>query len=208
VEWVKLKKINFIIVIAISFTLILNYFPIIQSSAKSTSVLDIDTSPREYFIMVDRLKPGDKIFNSIEVRNIGNLNFAYNLKTEYISGSKEFFNELLLNIKDEKGNVIYSGKLNRTQEIIKNRNLNMLNKEKLFFEIDVPNELDNFYQGLTSNVKLVFFAEDNTSPQIEGNKLPNTGSHMFNYVAIGGFIVGLGILLNRSRKKLLNKSKY
>jgi LPXTG-motif cell wall-anchored protein len=199
-----LKKINYLVLITISLALILNFSPIIRSSAKTSTILDIDTTPKEYFIIVDRLKPGDKILSSIEVRNIGNLNFFYNLKSEFTSGSKEYFNALLFSIKDEKGKVIYSGKLDSSQELLKKRNLRFLTKEKLFFEIDVPIELNNFYQGLSTNVKLVFLAEDSMGTSINGNSLPNTGTPMFNYVVTGAIMLVIGLLFEFYRRKKLD----
>jgi LPXTG-motif cell wall-anchored protein len=199
-----LKKINYLVLITISLALILNFSPIIRSSAKTSTILDINTTPKEYFIIVDRLKPGDKILSSIEVRNIGNLNFFYNLKSEFTSGSKEYFNALLFSIKDEKGKVIYSGKLDSSQELLKKRNLRFLTKEKLFFEIDVPIELNNFYQGLSTNVKLVFLAEDSMGTSINGNSLPNTGTPMFNYVVTGAIMLVIGLLFEFYRRKKLD----
>ncbi|WNF23646.1 LPXTG cell wall anchor domain-containing protein [Mesobacillus jeotgali] len=207
-----MKKFNFIFTFLVFgiFVLLLN--PLYETNAnKLDPIVDIDTLPRDYFIMVDRLKPGDSITSQIKVINKGTLNFNYNMWSEYVKGSKEYYDSLYLEINDRNNNNLYSGKLSEFKGLKNTRNLLIFTSEILSVKVLVPHEIGNEFQGLSTDVKLLFNAmgeeQVGSSNEHPGERLPNTSTNSFNLIAIGISLIlcGLIFFIIRYRKSKITK---
>jgi LPXTG-motif cell wall-anchored protein len=195
-------KLKLFLLLGIILTLSVVFNPVFCTKAEERKDLDIDTFPNKRFLEMDMLKPGDKIISSLDVINKGNILFTYKTNAEFSGGSKKYFNALLINVKDGKKHVLYNGKL-KDFKGLDPRKLLILTKDKFFFTIEVPNELGNEYQGLSTNVKLTFFAEDSLS---NTNILPNTATNNINLIFSGLTLCIVGVLLYFfKRKKKLNE---
>jgi LPXTG-motif cell wall-anchored protein len=206
-----LKKLNLILTICVFIVFIFSVSPLLQSNAENAQpTLKIDTLPRDIFIAIDKLKPGDTVTSKIKVINKGNLDFDYNILSEYTGGSSEFFQALLLNVSDEKGNLLYEGRLSELNKLDKSRKLLMFSSEILSFRIHVPHELGNEFQGLNTTSKITFAAHENfengsnsdQNAPPKGETLPMTATNSFNLLIIGLILslIGISIYLVYKRK--------
>ncbi|WP_226682160.1 LPXTG cell wall anchor domain-containing protein [Sutcliffiella horikoshii] len=171
--------------------------------------LSISTFPSEVFIDLSGLKPGDNIIKSIDVKNIGNLDFSYSTYSEFKDGSKKYFNALELSVYDNKENMIFDGFLRDLKSISK-RELAIFTQEKLRFEVHIPHHLGNEYQGLSTEFNLVFNAEEvigdkNIVPSVpvsnDTNQLPNTAKNYYNFILLGILLLVIGSLGAILRKR-------
>ncbi|MBT2637780.1 LPXTG cell wall anchor domain-containing protein [Bacillus sp. ISL-39] len=165
-----MKKLNLIFTLLVFSIFVFLQNPLYETNAnKMDPVVDIDTLPKNYFIMVDRLKPGDSITSQIKVINKGTLNFNYNFLSEYRKGSKEYYDSLYLEINDRNNNNLYSGKLSEFKGLKNSRNLLIFTSEILSVKVLVPHELGNEFQGSAAEAEIIFYAEGitNTPPSCE-----------------------------------------
>ncbi|MEB1808121.1 MAG: LPXTG cell wall anchor domain-containing protein [Bacillaceae bacterium] len=185
--------------------MILVYTPLFKTGANEVpEILSIDTFPKEKFINLDNLKPGDKIRSAIEVQNTGNINFSYRTIAEFNGGSKKYYDVLTLEVLDENNQPLYSGSLKDFQGLSE-RKLSLFSKEKLYVNVEVPHELGNEYQGLSTGMKLTFFAEDQSTPVTtpnepihtggNGSELPKTATNLYNLLLLGLLFVSGGTIL-------------
>lgn len=200
---------KFKIVLLIGFILVLNivFNPRFDTKAEGEKVLDIDTFPREKFLEMDQLKPGDKIISSLDVLNKGNILFSYSTKAEFSGGSREYYDALEIKIKDQKDQLLFEGKL-KDFKGLDPREILIFNKDSLYFEINVPHELGNEYQGLSSKVKLIFSASED--PVLGGGVLPNTGTQNYNLI-LGGILLlvcGAGMYLFTRKITRVNGERW
>jgi LPXTG-motif cell wall-anchored protein len=171
--------------------------------------IDINTLQHGYSFEVSNLKPGDWIPRDITVTNDGQFDFKYTVrlgKTNSIKGLLEELDFLISN-----GSVIlYEGKVEGFKGLPP-RELSAGSKEDLFFQVTMPYELGNEFQGSSAELEIIFLAEgkeDNTviqpdpekeppetdavvTPEIV-NKLPNTATINYNLLFIGGLLICLG----------------
>jgi LPXTG-motif cell wall-anchored protein len=126
-------------------------------------VIDIGLNKEETYIELEALKPGDRIIDSIKIRNQGNVDIIYNHYTELKSGSKKYYDQLIIKVTDSTNCILYEGMLKDFTKI-ENRKLIKNSDEELTYEIHIPHELGNEYQGLSASVLLVYYAEEDQTP--------------------------------------------
>lgn len=187
------------------------FFNSIAISAETTDnvgskEIDIATSPHKVFFNLNNLKPGDKTSKVLTVKNNGKQDFNYLLSNKFLNGSEIFYNELLLEINDGTKN-LFTGKL-KDFEKLDSRHIKSGESDKLNFKVEIPYELGNEFQGLGSEFEFKLYVEGTLGGVIPvDNKLPTTGSEMFNLFATGTAILLAGLLLFAyiKRKKLDTK---
>jgi len=194
-------------IILLLLILITLFSPIVLAEDNSNpQEIDISTSPGEILFDLSNMKPGDSVNRSLSVSNNGNKNFSYILSNEFKSGDIVFYNQLDLVIKSNN-QILYEGKLNKFKEL-EPRLLNGKKNENLMLFIKIPIELGNEFQGLESDFQFNIYVEGTLGGVLPvDNKLPTTGSEMFNLLAAGAAILLAGLILFAyvKRKKLDTK---
>lgn len=178
----------FVLVLIFSLT-------IINSFAANNQEIDIATSPERILFDLTNLKPGDWAERTLTIKNNGKQDFKYLSSSNLKGGSKKFYNELLLKISD-KDQVLFDGKMKDFSRLDP-RFIAKNSFEVLFFKVVVPEELGNEFQGLGSEVEFKFYVEGTlggTLP-VDGPKLPETGTNMFNILVAGAMLVLTGSIL-------------
>jgi LPXTG-motif cell wall-anchored protein len=155
--------------------------------------IDIATSPHKIFFNINNLKPGDSVTKTLIVYNNGKQDFNYLFSNRFLTGSEKFYNEILLTISDQSNTVLFNDKI-KNLEILEPRYLKTGTSENLIFSIKIPFELGNEFQGLGSEFQFKFYVEGTLGGvlPVDGHKLPNTGSDMFNILVAGAVLVLTG----------------
>jgi LPXTG-motif cell wall-anchored protein len=171
--------------------------------------IDIATSPHKVFFNLTNLKPGDYTSKVLTVHNNGSQDFKYLFSNKFLSGSEKFYNELKLKVKDDQG-ILFNG-LIKDFETLDSRSLGSGESEKLYFTIEIPYELGNEFQGLSSEFQFKLFVEGTlggTLP-VDGPRLPVTGTDLYKILLIGGilFTGGVSLFLYQYKRKIDVKSK-
>lgn len=164
--------------------------------------IDIATSPHKIFFNLTNLKPGDRVTKILTVYNNGKQDFNYLFSNKFITGSEKFYHELLLKVTDSE-KILYEGKLKDFHKLDA-RGLASGTEEKLTFTVEIPFKLGNEFQGLGCEFQFKLYVEGTMSGvlPIDGPKLPNTATGMFNLMAIGiALIIGGFILFWMMNKK-------
>jgi LPXTG-motif cell wall-anchored protein len=167
--------------------------------------IDISTSPHKVFFEIKNSKPGDTFTEVLQIQNNGSQDFKYIFSNRFLTGSDRFYNELVLTVADKFGE-LYKGKL-KNFEKLNSRNIKSKTNEKLTFSIYFPYELGNEFQGLDCEFQFKFFVEGTLGGvlPVDGPKLPNTSSNMFNILVAGAVLVLTGSLFQiivKRRNKL------
>ena len=166
--------------------------------------IDIATSPHKVFFDISNAKPGDTFTKVLKVENNGTKDFKYLFSNRFLTGSEKIYNALELTVSDESGE-LYNGKL-KDYEKLESRNLKKNTDEKLQLSIYMPYELGNEFQNLSSEFQFKFYVEGTLGGTIpvDGPKLPETGTNMFNILVAGAVLVLTGstlqFFLKRRRK--------
>jgi LPXTG-motif cell wall-anchored protein len=157
--------------------------------------LDLTTNPGKVLFDLTNVKPGDSVIRDLTITNNGNKDFKYLTSNNFISGSDLFYRKLDLKIKDNN-TVLYDGKLSKFAKL-EPRLLESKHNEKLIFNIQIPTDLGNEYQGLDTEFQLKFYVEGTLGGILPANgpKLPVTGTNTYNYFVAGAIIVLGGLLL-------------
>jgi LPXTG-motif cell wall-anchored protein len=155
--------------------------------------IDIATSPHKIFFNINNLKPGDSATKTLIVNNNGKQDFNYLFSNRFLTGSEKFYNEILLTISDQSNTVLFNGKI-KDFEKLEPRFLKTGTSENFIFSIKVPFELGNEFQGLGSEFQFKFYVEGTLGGvlPVDGPKLPNTGSDMFNFLVVGAVLILTG----------------
>ncbi|WP_144475257.1 LPXTG cell wall anchor domain-containing protein [Cytobacillus oceanisediminis] len=186
--------------------------------------IDINTLQHGYSFEVSNLKPGDWIPRDITVTNDGQFDFKYTVRLGETKSKKGLLDELEFLIS-QGSVVLYEGKVKGFKGLSP-RELAAGSKEDLFFQVTMPYELGNEFQGSSAELEIIFLAEgkeDNTeihpdpdkgnpdtdavvTPEIV-NKLPNTATNNYNLLFVGGLLICLGgtmsyLLFRRKRYDL------
>jgi LPXTG-motif cell wall-anchored protein len=138
---------------------------------------------------VKNMRPGYGITKTLIIQNSGNVNYDYYMDAHKQSGSDKLFNQLLLSVTTENGELIFKGKLSKFQNIGL-RHLDKSRKEKLIFQIELPPEIGNEYQALQTKVIYFFIAKYSLNNN-SGGVLPRTGETNPWLFYISGILITL-----------------
>jgi LPXTG-motif cell wall-anchored protein len=196
----------------IMFFLLLVTFFIFCSSPKDyvnakgiEKEIDISTSPSKVFFDIRNAKPGDTFTKVLKIQNNGSKDFKYLFSNRFLTGSEKIYNELVLTVTYKSGE-LYKGKLMGFEKL-SSRNLKSSTYEELTFSIYFPSELGNDFQSLSCEFQFKFYVEGTlggTLP-VNGPKLPETGTNMFNILVAGAVLVLTGSIFQyivRRRRKI------
>lgn len=183
-----------------------------QVLAKERKEIDLSLTSKEILFDVTKdMKPGDWAKRSIRVNNEGAAGFLYTMSAEFTGGSKQLYDGLILEVKDQQERVLYKGSLNDFKKLT-GRTLSAGQSEQFIYIVRFPEEFGNEYQGLETQVKFVFYAEEEVghigeSKESNGSTnvkmLPNTGADSMNttLIGIGMMMIGLFIYEKRMKRK-------
>ncbi|UII56514.1 CalY family protein [Cytobacillus spongiae] len=211
------------------FLLVITYslFPILvlADEAKDEMEITIQSNGIEY--MIHNIKPGDWMPREITIVNDGNKDFSYTTVIENSKSVKGLFEQLdFLVLSGSK--VLYEGKVKEFKGVTP-RNLAKGQKETLMFQVTMPYELGNSYQGSQAEFVLKFYAEEIdsvTTPEapnddppnptdddilvtpVMKDKLPNTATNTFNFLLTSVVFLSAGgaLLLIYYRKTKIDAS--
>ncbi|HDX9578826.1 TPA: LPXTG cell wall anchor domain-containing protein [Bacillus pseudomycoides] len=187
--------------------------------AKERKEIDLSLTSKEILFDVTKdMKPGDWAKRSIRVNNEGAAGFLYKMSAEFNEGSKKLYDGLTLEVKDQQEHVLYKGSLSDFTKLT-GRILSSGKSEQLLYIVRFPEEFGNEYQGLETQIKFVFYAEEDSGHIGEpkdsnggtnGNHsasniklLPHTGSdYMYSIlIGIGMMMIGLFVYRKRMQRK-------
>jgi len=162
------------------------------SAAEETKEIDIATSPEKVLFDISNFKPGDWAERTLTIQNKGKQDFKYLFSSKLKEGSEMFYNELLLKVSD-KDKLLFEGKMQDFTKLDPSF-IAQNGTEQLFFKVVVPEELGNEFQGLACEVEFKFYVEGTLGGvlPVDGPKLPETGTNMFNILVAGTALVLFG----------------
>ncbi|MGV2940368.1 LPXTG cell wall anchor domain-containing protein [Mesobacillus sp. LC4] len=163
-----MKKSKWLLIVlkVVVLTLLLFNHSLKQASA-SEKEIDINTIPNGYLFNVSNIKPGDWMSRDLVIKNDGKQNFKYTAQVGETKSYKGLFEELLLLVKKDSV-VLFDGKL-KDFKGLNPRVLSKGSQETLFFQVTMPYELGNEFQGSAAEAEIIFYAEGitNTPPSCE-----------------------------------------
>ncbi|MCP8615768.1 TasA family protein [Salirhabdus salicampi] len=171
------------------------------------AVIDISVKPQKILFDLRNTKPGDSVARSFQIANNGKEQLTYLINNTFTDGSEHFYNQLLLQIKDEGENTIFNGKLKDFQQLDE-RTLQSETSENLLFLIEIPTELTNEFQGLGSEFQFKVYVEGTLGGVLPVDKrLPSTSTPFFNYFLIGSvfILIGASLYVYQRRNSIKNK---
>ncbi|MDC3413625.1 CalY family protein [Aquibacillus sp. 3ASR75-11] len=161
---------NFISFYCVIMLILIVFLPVGSIGAEgNTPEIDLITSPSNVVLDVRNMKPGDVTSRIITIKNGGNVDFNYMTKAEYTNGSKKLYDELLLQVTDNKG-ILYDGSLSGFTGLDA-RELFQSSEEQLTFNVEFPFESGNEFQGLATQFQLIFRVD--TAPESGGGITPD-----------------------------------
>jgi LPXTG-motif cell wall-anchored protein len=157
--------------------------------------IDIVTTPEKVLFDVTNMKPGDWATRDLKIKNSGKQDFDFLFSSNKKSGSTQLYNELFLTVT-HGDTELYKGKLGGFSKL-DTRALKSGAEETLTLRVDFPEHLGNEYQGVATEVEFKFYVEGTLGGvlPVDGPKLPNTGTDMFNILLIGAGIVLTGTII-------------
>jgi LPXTG-motif cell wall-anchored protein len=162
------------------------------SAEENADEINISVLPGMDLFDVKDMRPGYGFTKTLLIKNSGNVNFHYYMDAKRQSGSEKLFNQLLVNVKTQNGNLIFSGKLSNFQNI-GFRYLVKSEDDKLIFQILLPEETGNDFQGLHAKIIYFFKAKQSLNTDSIGF-LPKTGeTNPWLYYISGILITLIGI---------------
>ncbi|MCA1055139.1 LPXTG cell wall anchor domain-containing protein [Rossellomorea aquimaris] len=186
--------------ISILFLLIFILFPgLVEAEGSIISEqknIDISTSPSTTLFYLTNVEPGDKMSRVVTIYNKGKDDFSYLYSTEFLKGSENFYNELLIEVSNED-KVLVKGKLKDLNELDA-RELKSNSSEILHFLVEIPYELGNEFQGLSTEFQFNFSVEGPLGIASPGNGdgvLPYTGTIYYKLIVAGIILIVAGISL-------------
>ncbi|QHS24364.1 LPXTG cell wall anchor domain-containing protein [Virgibacillus sp. MSP4-1] len=168
--------------------------------------IDIATSPHKIFFNLQNLKPGDFSTKEMTIYNKGEEDFNYLFTNRFLTGSEKLYNEFLLTVRDKNG-VLFDGKLKNFEELA-SRELKSGDSEVLTFKVEMPYELGNEFQGLSTEFQFKVFVEGTLGGAIPvEHRLPETSTNMFHYMILGIMLLlgGGSLYYFQKRKKNIDK---
>lgn len=203
-----MQKKFLIFCVTVTVFLLMTFATINANAAGNAKEIDISTSPHNVLFDIKNSKPGDSFTKKLKIHNKGTQSFNYLFSNVFLSGSTKLYNELLLTVTDENGQ-LFNGKLKDFQKL-ESRTLKVNNHEDLFLTVTFPYELGNDFQNQNSEFQFKFYVEGTLGGllPVNGPKLPTTASQIFKLILPGTFFVlGGGALLAFSKRKKLDLSK-
>jgi LPXTG-motif cell wall-anchored protein len=146
---------------------ILSIIPILallitQKNSFQAEEKPITLLPDSRLFTISNMAPGDTITKSLKIINNSEETFQYNVITRHESDSIDFFNELNIKVTDNSS-VFFNGKL-KDFTLPTAKQLNKNDSDDLSFQIEMPINLGNEFQGLTTVVGFVFTAVGDSNP--------------------------------------------
>ncbi|MEH7500491.1 cell wall protein [Neobacillus drentensis] len=186
------KIIDVMFISIIVLTLIFSPSITKTSAASKVQEIDIAVSPEKVLFDISNFKPGDWTGRTLIIRNNGKEDFKYISSSKLNEGSEKFYNELLLKVSD-KDTVLYDGKMKDFNKLDP-RLIQKSDNEQLFFKVVVPEGLGNEFQGLGCEVEFKFYVQGTLGGvlPVDGPKLPETGTNMFNIIVSGTVLMVVG----------------
>jgi LPXTG-motif cell wall-anchored protein len=181
-----------------------------EENSKEQKEVDISISPSPVLFHLTNVKPGDKISREITISNKGKQDFRYLFSNTFLKGSEKFYNELILEISDGKA-ILAEGKVKDFKKLDL-RALESSSSETLQISIEIPYELGNEFQGLSTEFQFNFLVEGSNgavTPVSGGDILPDTGTEYYKFLLMGMvlFISGLCLYMFTWRKFAPKKIK-
>ena len=158
--------------------------------------------PNQMLFQIENMKPGDWTTEKFTVSNKRQENTHYLLASRFSGGSKKFYNQLQLTVKQGK-DTLFHGQLADFQGFGV-KTLDTGEKTQFEFRIDFPYESGNEFQGLVTHFDILVQAEDRMEDTavFHNDRLPNTASMIFTYLLIGSiFLLVGGLLFYRTYKR-------
>jgi hypothetical protein len=203
-----LSKLNYSYLIALLAFVLILMLPLEKTLAQvNNGEIDIATSPEKVLFDLTNLKPGDWAERTLTIQNKGKQDFKYLTSSRLKEGSEKLYNELLLTISD-KEKVLFDGKMKEFSKLDP-RTITKNESEELLFKVVFPEELGNEFQGLESVVEFKFYVDGTLGGvlPVDGPKLPNTSTDMFNLILAGAAllltstIIQFVLMLRRKKTK-------
>jgi LPXTG-motif cell wall-anchored protein len=181
-----------------------------EENSKEQKEIDISVSPSPVLFNLTNVKPGDKISRDITISNKGKQDFRYLFSNTFLRGSEKFYNELILEVSDGKA-ILLEGRIKDFKKLDL-RALESNSSETLQITIEIPYELGNEFQGLSTEFQFNFLVEgpDGAVVPVDGNHiLPDTGTDYFKFLLIGIvlFISGVCLYMFTGRKRKFTSRK-
>ncbi|MEG9296067.1 TasA family protein [Mangrovibacillus sp. Mu-81] len=182
-----------------------------EENSKEQKEVDISISPSPVLFHLTNVKPGDKISREITISNKGKQDFRYLFSNTFLKGSEKFYNELILEISDGKA-ILAEGKVKDFKKLDL-RALESSSSETLQISIEIPYELGNEFQGLSTEFQFNFLVEGSngavTPVDNGGGILPDTGTDYYKFLLMGMvlFISGFSLYMVTGRKFASKKIK-
>ena len=114
--------------------------------------------PNQMLFQIENMKPGDWTTETYTVSNKRQENTHYVLASRFSGGSKKFYNQLQLTVKQGK-DTLFQGQLADFQDF-GTKKLGTEEETQFEFRIDFPYESGNEFQGLVTHFDIVVQAED------------------------------------------------
>ena len=121
------------------------------------------TVPANFLSKLTSLMPGDKISESIEIKNKNKNNVKYFCRIEVDETNKkdiELLNQIGLIITNQNGKVVYNGKLLSNGRILLGE-YDINEDDKLQYNVSIPSELSNDFALLSPKFSVIYSAEGN-----------------------------------------------
>ncbi|MGY3714789.1 LPXTG cell wall anchor domain-containing protein [Sutcliffiella cohnii] len=190
-------------IIILTLMLLLIPFTTFAETITQDAEVDLYIKPHKELFNLRNVKPGDRAERLLTVGNSGKQNFNYIVSNKFVSGSEKFYNELLLKVFSGK-DLLYEGMLHEFSKLDP-RKLASKEEEDLTFDIEIPYELGNEFQGLATQFQFNIYVEGTLGGVLPvDNKLPTTSTGMFNYIIAGLVLVSGGsalYILNRRKNR-------
>jgi LPXTG-motif cell wall-anchored protein len=207
-------KIKYKLHIKLFFLTIIPIFFMVFSPNRSLNAEEkpITLLPESKLFTVLNMAPGDSVSKSLTIYNGSSTSYYYNIKASHESGSKILYNNLHLQVTDNKG-IIFQGNL-KDFYLPSSRKLLSLQNEALTFKIQFPITSGNELQGLTTVANFYFSANGEAIPPTDSGSpddkpttdppkndtgfLPQTGEANSLFIILSGLfitIAGFGLLL-------------
>jgi LPXTG-motif cell wall-anchored protein len=206
-------KLLFILSIIPVFMLFFYQTNSIEATEKPITLL-----PESRLFTISNMAPGDTDSKSLSIINNSETDFQYKLTTKHATGSLPLFNDLMVKVSNN-GEIVFKGKL-KDLIFANTRDLKKGEKDILTFNIEMPINLGNEYQGLTTVVDFIFSAvgdieppgnednpngDDTNNPPIKDKgSLPKTGEENPIFIIMSGLFISMaGLALLLIKKSIL-----